>query len=72
MAGLLIGIASLISIVGWIWIIVIAFSSGEPVWGFLSICGLLALVYGFMADPFHQIADLRRRRARLTMIADAA
>lgn len=48
MSTALLGIGGLMCIVGWLWLIFHAFSTGKPVWGFLNVCGLLALIYGFM------------------------
>lgn len=44
------GIASICGLIGWIWIIVLAFQNGDVIWGICSIlfCGIVALVYGIM------------------------
>ena len=40
------GIGGLLSLVGAIWIIVIAFQNGDIVWGVLAIfCGIVGLIY---------------------------
>jgi len=41
-------IAGICGLIGWIWMIVLAFKNGDTLWGFLSICSILGLVYGFM------------------------
>ncbi|HTN75414.1 MAG TPA: hypothetical protein VL096_09210 [Pirellulaceae bacterium] len=47
MFGMLAMIGGLLSLVGVIWIVVIAFQNGDTVWGIVSIfCGLAALIYG--------------------------
>ncbi|QDU26095.1 hypothetical protein ETAA8_11690 [Anatilimnocola aggregata] len=44
MLGLL---GSVLSLVGLIWIVVIAFQNGDIVWGIVSIfCGIAAIIYG--------------------------
>jgi hypothetical protein len=46
---MLLFIGGLLSLVGVVWIIVLAFQNGDPVWGIVSIfCGLAALIYGIM------------------------
>jgi len=46
MGGALVGLGALLVLIGVIWIAVIAFSSGDVLWGILSIlCGILAIVY---------------------------
>jgi len=44
------GVGSLCFLIGWIWIIVLAFQNGDTVWRICSIlfCGLVALIYGIM------------------------
>jgi hypothetical protein len=46
--AILAGVGALLAVVGWIWTIVIAFQSGDTLWGILSICSLLAIVYAAM------------------------
>jgi hypothetical protein len=49
MGSILLAIGGVLTLVGWIWIIVIAFQSGDVVWGIVSIfCGIVALVYAAM------------------------
>lgn len=36
------------SLAGWLWIIVMAFSEGDTIWGIASIFPLLGLIYGLM------------------------
>jgi hypothetical protein len=46
MGGALVGLGALLVIIGVIWIAVIAFQSGDIVWGVLSLlCGLVAIIY---------------------------
>lgn len=48
MGAVLTMVGGLLTLVGFIWIIVIAFQNGDVVWGVVSIfCGIVALVYGF-------------------------
>lgn len=45
----LLGIGSICSLIGLVWVIVIAFQNGDTVWGVVSIfCGLAAFIYGIM------------------------
>ena len=45
--GILAVVGSLLALVGVIWIVVIAFQNGDPVWGVVSIfCGIAAIIYG--------------------------
>lgn len=47
MLGILGAVMGLCGLVGIIWIAVIAFQSGEVVWGIASIvCGIAAIIYG--------------------------
>lgn len=47
MLPLLSAVFGLCGLVGWIWIVVIAFQSGEIGWGIGSVvCGIVAIVYG--------------------------
>ena len=49
MVWALLGIGTLCSLIGWIWVIVLAFQNGDTVWGVISIfCGIVGLVYGLM------------------------
>lgn len=42
-------LGSACSLIGLIWIIVLAFKAGDIIWGVISIfCGIVGLVYGFM------------------------
>jgi hypothetical protein len=46
MGGILTGVGGLIFVIGWIWILVIAFQNGDVIWGILSLlCGLVGLIY---------------------------
>jgi hypothetical protein len=49
MGAALVGLGTLLIVVGWVWIIVMAFQSGDVLWGVLSIfCGILAIVWAAM------------------------
>lgn len=46
---LLAGVLALAGVVGWIWMVVIAFNNGEPLWGIGCLfCGIAGIVYGLM------------------------
>lgn len=46
MGGILSGVGGLIAVIGWIWILVIAFQNGDVIWGIVSLlCGLVGLIY---------------------------
>jgi hypothetical protein len=47
MGSILAAVGGLLVLIGAIWIAVIAFQSGDIVWGVLSlICGIVAIIYG--------------------------
>lgn len=49
MGTALLSLGTLLVVVGWVWVIVLAFQSGDVLWGVLSIfCGILAIVWAAM------------------------
>jgi hypothetical protein len=40
-------IGGICGLIGWIWIVILAFQNGDTGWGIISlICGIAALIYG--------------------------